>query len=166
MRDAVVALVACATCASCGPNARARPVGVSGAGSDEARTDAGIARDGGAELDTLPTLADLAARAPLVAPGMREAAKAEQAGDRARTDVVRAVTRDLCARVAFVASAPVTARLEDGAGNVLARVAAAQAGALGERGPVCVRRGDVIRVSFDASLETRARVRWVGWAAP
>ena len=161
---ALITCAVCATCAACGAGADARAVGVSGLRRDEVRTDAGIASDGGAEADTLPTLGELAARAPLIAPGMREAAKMDQSGDRSRADVARAETRDLCARVLFVASAPVTARLENGAGNELAQVAASRGGTLGERGPVCVRRGDVIRVSFDAPVATR--VRWVGWASP
>ena len=162
---AALLLVACASGAACSPRAHApdrAPIGLSSGEASRSR-DGERAPDGGPE-DTLPTLAALAARGPLVAPGMREVAKGEPSGDLMRADVVRAESRDLCARVAFVATAPLTARLEDAAGTALAQVSATDAGTLGDRGPVCVRKGDVIRVRFDAPRATR--VRWVAWTSP
>jgi hypothetical protein len=144
-----------------------------GVSSHEARRDASertrarAQSERGAD-DALPSLATLAARGPLVAPGMREVAKGElsiHAGDRARADVAQAGTRDLCARLTFVATAPLSARLEDAAGNALAESAPAQTATLGARGPVCVRKGDVIRVTFDGHASASARVRWVAWGS-
>jgi hypothetical protein len=96
---------------------------------------------------------------------MREAARGEEAARPAASrEAVRAGAADTCARVAFVADAPVAARLEGGAGDVLAASPPATSGALAEKGPVCVRRGDVVRVVFEAPAG--ARVRWVAWASP
>jgi hypothetical protein len=104
----------------------------------------------------------LATRGRAAAPGMREVARKETAGE--RVDLVRAETRDLCVRVAFESTAPVVAKLVDGAGNVLvANATATTEGVLGERGPVCVRKGEVVASVADGGP---AHVRWVAWAAP
>ena len=117
--------------------------------------------------DPLPSLDELAARGPSLAAGMREATRNESTVTHAlRFDAVNARGRDVCARVLFVSTAPVVAKVEDGEGVVLAEVThAAQTGALGESGPVCVRRDGVIRVAFDAAARS-AVVRWVAWASP
>jgi hypothetical protein len=95
-------------------------------------------------------VASLADRGTLVAPGMKRAASGES-----REGELKAET-DLCVRATFVATAPVTGKLEDGAGHLLAQ-SAGERGEIAERGPVCVRRGEVVRVRFDGE----ARVRWV-----
>jgi len=112
--------------------------------------------------DTLASFDTLAARGASLAPGMREAARKE--GADAAVDLVKADTRDACVRVAFVATAPVTAKLVDHAGNVLAASdAPATDGVLGAKGPVCIRKGDVVRAQADAA---GVHVRWVAWEAP
>jgi hypothetical protein len=118
--------------------------------------------------DPLPSLDAIAARGASVAPGMRAVGREEQKlASAARFDAVPKAERDVCARLLFVATAPVRARLEDGAGDVLAELARpAGSGLLGERGPVCTRRGDVIRVAFQPDPAVAARVRWVTWASP
>ncbi|HEX4445097.1 MAG TPA: hypothetical protein VH044_00110 [Polyangiaceae bacterium] len=106
--------------------------------------------------------ATLEARAAALAPGMRLTAERENAGE--RIELVRAGNKDTCARVAFEASEPVIARLLDSAGLPLAEMhAAANEGALGEQGPVCVRKGDAISAS---AAGAGARVRWIAWALP
>jgi hypothetical protein len=103
----------------------------------------------------------LAAQGSTLAPGMREAARREGGAD--PVALVSAEGRDTCLRVAFSASAPVTARLVDAAGNVLAATGdAAIDGVLGARGPVCVRRGDVVKGVAEGA---GARVRWIAWQA-
>ncbi len=101
----------------------------------------------------------LAAYGGALSPGMREVARKETAGE--RVDLVHAEARDVCVRVAFRATVPVVARLVDSAGHVLvASPATASEGVLGERGPVCVRKGDVVSCVADGGP---ARIRWVAW---
>jgi hypothetical protein len=105
--------------------------------------------------------AALEARAASLAPGMRLTAERENSGD--RIELVRASEKDTCARVAFEASAPVVAKLLDSAGLPLAEMqAAATEGELGERGPVCIRKGDAISGVATGS----AQVHWIAWALP
>jgi hypothetical protein len=112
--------------------------------------------------DTLTPFDTIAARAASVAPGMHEAARKDAAAD--AVDLVKADTRDTCVRVAFAASAPVTAKLVDHAGNVLAASESpGTEGVLGAHGPVCVRKGDVVRAVADAA---GVHVRWVAWESP
>jgi hypothetical protein len=103
----------------------------------------------------------LAAQGATLAPGMRETARREGGAD--PVALVSAEGRDTCVRVAFAASVPVKARLVDAAGNVLAATSDATIdGVLGARGPVCVRRGDVVKGVAEG---VGARVRWVAWEA-
>ena len=112
--------------------------------------------------DTVAAFDTIAARGPSLAPGMHEAARKEGGPD--AVDLVKADTHDACVRVAFAASAPVTAKLVDHAGNVLATSETpATAGVLAARGPVCIRKGDVVRALADAA---GVHVRWVAWEAP
>ncbi len=129
--------------------------------------DGGVASDGGTDAavtDARPTLDALAQRGAPFARGMREIARREVAGAHTTTEIARADSRDACVRVAYAANAPVSARIEDDAGAVLAERAADAEGLLAARGPVCVRRGGALRVTFvgPASLE----VRFVAWIAP
>jgi hypothetical protein len=104
--------------------------------------------------------ASLEARAPLVAPGMKIVAQKESTGE--RVELVRAQGRDVCARVVFQADAPVVAKLVDGHGAPIASsTAPASEGVLGEKGPVCIRRGDTLSAASDGN----ARVRWVAWGS-
>jgi hypothetical protein len=91
--------------------------------------------------ETAAAFEALAVRGRAASPGMREVARKETAGE--RVDLARAEGRDVCVRVVFESNAPVVAKLVDGAGNVLvAGAGPATDGVLGERGPVCVRKGD------------------------
>ncbi|HLK38500.1 MAG TPA: hypothetical protein VKU41_17175 [Polyangiaceae bacterium] len=153
MREALpFVLLACA----CGAAARSDP--------STARSSAGNPTAGAGA--TAPVLTagfeGLLARAPAVAPGMREIARRESTAD--KVEIVRAEQRDTCVRVAFEAPAPVVGRLVDGAGAVLAISGdPANQGVLGPLGPVCVRRGDSVSAVADGP---GVRVRWVGWGAP
>jgi hypothetical protein len=108
------------------------------------------------------TFEALAARGPAIAPGMREASR--KVSDGGIVELAKAEGRDACVRVAFEAIAPVTAKVVDGAGRVLAVASSPSAsGVLGERGPVCIRRGDVVKGLVDGPP---SRVRWMTWEAP
>jgi hypothetical protein len=104
----------------------------------------------------------LAARGRALTPGMREVARKESDGE--RVELVKATARDACVRVAFDANAPVIAKLVDGEGHLLAATRAPTTeGVLGERGPVCVRKGDVVACLADGAP---AHLHWVAWEAP
>jgi hypothetical protein len=93
---------------------------------------------------------------------MREVARVESGAE--PIDLVKADARDVCVRVAYEASEPVVAKLVERGGAVLAAASSpALQGSLGERGPVCVRRGDVVRAMAEGPA---ARVRWIAWEAP
>ena len=126
------------------------------AGSGAASTD---------DADASASFAVLVARGPLVAPGMREVAHLQSTGDKGeKIEVARAQGKDACVRVAFEATAPVLAKLLDGGGNVLASSAAPTTdGVLGERGPVCVRKGDAVMATAEGAGSS---IRWVAWASP
>jgi hypothetical protein len=111
--------------------------------------------------DTDAAFDALAARAPSLALGMREVARRETGTE--AVDLTTPEARDACVRVAFEATAPVTAKILDEGGNVLAATEeAATDGVLAARGPVCVRKGDVVRGLAEG---TGARVRWMAWEA-
>jgi hypothetical protein len=110
---------------------------------------------------SFPPLDALSARAPSIAPGMREIARHD--GGPEVTEVAHAGDKDLCVRLLFVANAPVAAALMDHSGAVLSEAPEGTGGALGENGPVCVRRGQTVRVRFE-SRSPAPRVRWIAWA--
>ena len=106
--------------------------------------------------------ASLEALAPSLAPGMRRAAERESGGE--RIELVHAAGKDTCVRVAFEATTPVLARLLGADGTVLYEMrGATPTGVLGERGPVCVRRSDVVSASAEG---VGGRIRWIAWASP
>jgi len=105
---------------------------------------------------------DLVALGPTLAPGMREIARKASADE--AVELLHADSGDACLRVAFAAAAPIVAKLVDQGGEVLASVGPAADGALAERGPVCVRKGDVVRAIAEGA--GRSHVRWLAWQAP
>jgi hypothetical protein len=105
---------------------------------------------------------DLVALGPTLAPGMREIARKTSTDE--TVELVHADSGDACLRAAFAASAPIVAKLVDQGGEVLASVGPATDAALGERGPVCVRKGDVVRATAEGA--GRSHVRWMAWLAP
>jgi hypothetical protein len=108
---------------------------------------------------TLAAFDALAARAPSLALGMREVTRKETGTD--AVDLATAEGRDVCVRVAFEASPPVTVKLMDGGGNVLTETGGPVTdGVLPASGPVCIRKGDVVRGRAEG---TAARVRWMAW---
>ncbi len=109
-----------------------------------------------------PGYASLEALGASLAPGMRRAAERDSGGE--RVELVRAEGKDTCVRVAFESAEPVLARLLGADGTVLSEArAAATAGTLGERGPVCVRKSDTVSATAEGAA---GRVRWIAWAAP
>jgi hypothetical protein len=106
--------------------------------------------------------AGLEGRAAFLAPGLRLAAERENAGE--SVELVRALGHDVCVRVAFQSAAPVTARLLDGDGGILAETQTPAAdGALGDRGPVCVRKGETVSAAVEGP---GGRVKWIAWTSP
>jgi hypothetical protein len=144
-------LLACACGAAArSPAAGARPQGAS------AGLPSGDAAPGPDPFEAL------VARGPAIAPGMHQVARRDSAGE--KIEIVHAEQQDTCIRVAFEASVPVVAKLVDGVGNVVAETgAAAVEGLLGEKGPVCIRKGEAVSVMVEGP---GAAVRWVAWAAP
>jgi hypothetical protein len=144
-------LLACACGAAVRPTAPS-PVGVTPppvASGHETETSAATS----AAFDAL------AARGATVAPGMHEVARKEGTS----VDLVKADARDACVRVAFESAAPVTAKLVDASGNALASLdAPATEGVLASRGPVCVRRGEVVHGIAEGA---DGGVRWMAWEA-
>jgi hypothetical protein len=105
---------------------------------------------------------DLVAKAPSLAPGMHEASR--KSGGNEGIELWRAEQGDACLRVAFASTVPVTARLLLQGGDLLAAASEpATDGALGEKGPVCVRKGDIVKGVAEGSS---AHVRWMVWQAP
>lgn len=106
----------------------------------------------------------LAALGSSVAPGMREVARRPGVGGGEPVELVRAETRDACLRVAFEADAPLVTKLVDENGQALAAIAVPSThGVLAEQGPVCIRKGDVVRAIAEGS---GAHVRWMAWESP
>jgi hypothetical protein len=144
---------------ACGPRSAARPLPpevpqiAAGRSSNASTADAG--------RDAVPTLHDLGLRAPDVAPGMRIVLQGEAAPP-ANVALARAEV-DLCVRAIFAADQPLRVKLETAEDGVLAEVPPTEANILGLRGPVCVRKGRVISLTFD---EGAAHVRYIVWGAP
>jgi len=180
------ALLACACGAAvggvpaAGDRAGLRRAPLASASSVASAASAGRASSsGGPGAPALSVFGALEARGAALAPGMRVAARKESARGE-RVEIVRAEGRDACVRVAFESTQPVAAELVDGSGRVLATSkGAATDGMLGERGPVCIRKGDLVAGvasppggadggPFDgggAAGVGTARVRWVAWEA-
>jgi hypothetical protein len=172
----IVALVAVGVSATaCAPSAMPAtsakletPVAPSVVASDAGSVDAGDAVDASAMV----TLDALAARATSVAAGMREAARGEIAGDAAGATnattatrvIARADDRDVCVRVTMVARPAAHAWLADTRGDVLSDAAEATDATLGARGPVCVRKGDVVSLHLES--KTPFVARFVAWQSP
>ena len=113
--------------------------------------------------DPMTAFEVLAVGADRLAPAMREIVRGEKSGENSLSTEVLRAEKDACVRLAFAASTELRATLEDQSGAVLAETKT-KAGALGERGPVCVRKGAVIRVRFDG--EGAIRIRFIAWTSP
>lgn len=103
---------------------------------------------------------------PDVAPGMANILSDELdvSGTHTRA-VVSGAANDTCIRVLFRSTAAVRGRLLADDGRELARTAGAtERGLLGEGGPVCVRRGEGIKLEFSSAGD--AHVGFCVWAAP
>jgi len=106
----------------------------------------------------------LASLGSSIAQGMHEVARKPGVGGGDAVELVRAEAHDACLRVAFESDAPLVAKLVDENGQVLAAIAVPSThGVLAGEGPVCVRKGDVVRAVAEGS---GAHVRWMAWASP
>ena len=152
MRALALGLVAVAACGGSRAAPAPPPHPAPSAAIDAGASDVAV--------DALPTLADLAARAPEAAPGMRELLR----GESTHGEVLHGASTDTCVRLAFASSQPVAVHLESSTGAPLASVDASLGAVVPTRGPACVRRGDSVGVSFDGA--SAARVRWIAWGAP
>ncbi len=159
-------VVGVATSAGCGaptsePRAAVSTVPRSGVdgGASDARADA--PREAGGE--PLPSFEALAALAPEVAPGLREAVRGDLASGEARI-LPEGTTGDTCMRIVYGATSP-NARLvvaEEGArdAGALAQTTGV-AGRLGRGGPVCFTRGHTLRLENAGE----GAVRFVAWSS-
>lgn len=125
-------------------------------------TDAGTDRPVAVGQD-VPSLDELAARGPNVAPMMRETIRVSEA---ATTPIeLDAKNGDACYRALVAASSPVRVRawFEDDKRVRRGEVASA-AGLVPPRGPACARKGEKLRLLVEADPGTVARA--VVWQAP
>ena len=113
--------------------------------------------------DPIATFDELAKGADKLAPAMRELSRDEKSGEKSLSVDLLQADKDGCVRVTFAATTELRATLEDQSGAVLA-VTKAKAGALGERGPVCVRKGGTLRVRFEG--DGAIRLRFITWTLP
>jgi len=134
-------------------------------------------RAGGAREASMPerSLSALGEQGSTLAPGMRKLEDGELSGARdVAHDLMAPVDKDTCVRVAWSANAAVDAKMLDASGRTLAEVRSARDGSLGERGPICARRGDTVRVQFapiataiaDGGAPGNVVVRFVAWGSP
>ncbi|MBX3207099.1 MAG: hypothetical protein KF764_18780 [Labilithrix sp.] len=123
------------------------------------------ARDAGADAapatEEAPSLEALATRGPSEMPRMREVVRS---ADATSPTTVASGSSDACFRAAIGASAPVRAWFEDEARVARGGELSAAAGLVPPRGPVCVRRGETLRLVVDARPETIARA--IVWQSP
>jgi hypothetical protein len=149
---AAFVLLACA----CGMAARTTPAGV-----PAVRPETG-ASPPTPSVPVANRFESIEARGPSIAPGMRAAVRRESTGE--KIELVRAEQRDTCVRVAFEATVPVAAKLVDGSDRALAETGTASIdGVLGEKGPICIRKGETLSVLVNGP---RTPIRWVAWVAP
>lgn len=161
MREALAfALLACA-CAVRGRAEEPRAAPISPGRGTRTATETATVASTPIPTSTPPSFGDLVSRWAALVPGMHVVATHDGAGE--AFEIVRAIDGDLCVRVAFDASEPVTATLADSAGATLATRIDAGAGMLATDGPVCVRRGGAVRAN--ATGTPGAHVRWVAWSA-
>jgi hypothetical protein len=158
VREAVAFLLLACACGAATVKGRADDAQRLRRNSRADAADGGGGASGGGDR----SFVSLEGRATVVAPGLHQAAERETGGE--RVELVRAASHDACVRVAFESSSPVTARLLDADGGVLAEMhAAAAEGVLGEHGPVCIRRGDAVSAVAEGS---GVRVKWIAWTSP
>jgi len=158
VREAVAFLLLACACGAATVKGRADDAQRLRRDSRADAADGGGGASGGGDR----SFVSLEGRATVVAPGLHQAAERETGGE--RVELVRAASHDACVRVAFESSSPVTARLLDADGGVLAEMhAAAAEGVLGEHGPVCIRRGDAVSAVAEGS---GVRVKWIAWTSP
>jgi hypothetical protein len=95
-----------------------------------------------------------------IAPGMREIVRSEIAVSRDATSIAVPISSeaDTCVRVAVRSLSPVRVKLAAKSGLL------GEGTTIGERGPMCVRKGDALSLELSADEPARARV--FVWSSP
>jgi hypothetical protein len=129
--------------------------------------DGGRARaaDAGPPESPLATFEELDGDKGSLAAGMRPLDRAD-VGSELMRDLIAEAKADTCVRISISATTPVAAELVDDRSRALAEAPEGTRSALGERGPVCIRRGDTVRIRFTPRAGTAPRIRFVAWASP
>ena len=127
-------------------------VQLDGGASDAAAASTVAIDDGSMSLEAL------AARGPTDAPLMRELLRVERAAP--RSPDVKA-ERDQCVRALFSSASPVRIWFVDQSGATRGDATSAASGSVPPRGPVCVKKGDVLHLVVEGE-----GVRAVIFAAP
>ncbi|WP_394827466.1 hypothetical protein [Pendulispora albinea] len=127
---------------------------------------AAVVSDGGTGSGPARSLEALGEEGKRLAAGMRVLKSAELSGTGdVGEELAAGLDTDACLRVAFSAAEAVVGRLEDDKGRVLAETPSTVTdGKLGERGPVCARRGETVRVRFGGA-KGDVVVRYVAWTS-
>lgn len=110
-------------------------------------------RDAGAVAPVVDAGDPLAVEPASLAPGMREVVKADISTSKNFEIPTEA---DTCVRVAVRSLSPVKVKLSSKSGTTF------EGSTIGEKGPVCVRKGDALTLD----VTTDAKTRVVVWASP
>jgi len=122
------------------------------------------ATDAGKPPEPEKSLEALGEEGNRLAAGMRPLKSAELSGAReVGQELVANLDADACLRVVFSSAEAVVAKLADDKGRTLAELPAVLDGKLGERGPICVRRGTTVHVQFSAPGDIV--VRFASWTS-
>jgi hypothetical protein len=124
--------------------------------------DAGVGDAASGARDPVASIAELVDRGAAEAPLMRVAMRLEKTAP--RSDELRA-ERDLCVRAAFAASAVVRVSFVDASGARRGEAAPSTGGMVPPQGPLCVKKGEALRVVVDGAAPDVV-VRAVVLAAP
>jgi hypothetical protein len=123
------------------------------------------AGDAGPVESALATFEELDGDKGSLAAGMRALDRGDVGPELAR-DLIADAKADTCVRVSFSATTPVSAELLDDHARSLAEAPEATRSTLGDRGPICIRRGDTMRLRFAPRAGTTPHIRFVAWASP
>ena len=136
MKSTLSALCICSALTACGSSNNGRPTPTA-------------PMDPAASNEKLPSLDLLAVQARAESPGMHAKARHEDIIERARTiNLIEPRDGDLCLRVTFAASDPVSAQLESDNGIPRSERIEGTKGTFGARGSLCVSNQAGLRLSL------------------
>jgi hypothetical protein len=163
-RAVASATIAAAFVIACGGSRTAPPP----ARPPVASADAGAEAGGSAPTPRVASLDELEARGPTDAPLMKKIAALEITRLAPTSEI--AASTDQCLRATFASSRPVRAAFVDETGAQRGDAASATSGTVPPQGPMCMKKGERVRVVFRASDEIGASesviVRIVVFSAP